>query len=160
MVSRDAYNGLKFIAFRAKKYSNGLYDTPIFNASVLFTNQIYSFIIVFFFYHNLDKSKAGCIALVVSWATNFIGYLFVIRVVKRFFVACKKYKTTFDIDINIDIYISRYSDNTGGRGGDAEGGIGKIIVALVFSSSYISHHLRYIAYSYMFLCLYKLFLHV
>lgn len=113
-----------------------------------------------FFYHNLDKSKAGCIALVVLWATNFIGYLFVIRVVKRFFVACKKYRTTFDIDINIDIYISRYSDNTGGRGGDAEGGIGKIIVALVFSSSYISHHLRYIAYSYMFLCLYKLFRHV
>ena len=37
------------------------------------------FFISVFFYHNLDKSKAGCIALVVLWATNFIGYLFIIE---------------------------------------------------------------------------------
>ena len=41
MASRDASNGLKFIAFRAKKYSSGFYDKPIFNTSMLFTNQIY-----------------------------------------------------------------------------------------------------------------------
>ena len=44
MASRDASNGVKFITFRAKKYSSGFYDKPIFNTSMLFTNQIYSFI--------------------------------------------------------------------------------------------------------------------
>lgn len=70
IASRDAVNGLKFIAFCAKSVVLIPVVVMINQSPILqcfFTNQI-----LLIFYHYLDEYKAWCFALMVLWATTYI----------------------------------------------------------------------------------------